>query len=113
MQRNVIFQRQGRAGLQDLVRAGVGGMRGDGGNDQRMVFPGGDEFFGVFQRILIGSGVRCGEFQDGLAADRAQACFGRGLGDIRFEVVHVHKGGHTAADRFSAGQLGAQTDEFR
>ena len=87
-------------------------MRGDGGDDQWVVFPGGDEFLSIFERIFIRGGIRGGEFEDRLAADGPQACFRSRFSDIRLEIIHIHEGGHAAADRLGTGQLGAQTDKF-
>ena len=95
---HVILDGQVRTGLQDLIGAGIGCVGGNCWDDQRVAFPGLNEFFGCFERFFIGSRIWRGEFQDGLRADRPQSGVRRGLGDIRFKIVHIHKGGHTAAD---------------
>ena len=48
-----------------------------------------------------------------MSADRTQAGVGSGLSDIFFEIIHVAKGRHPAADELRTGQRRPQPDELR
>ena len=63
--------------------------------------------------FLVEICVRGGEFHHRLGAHGAHAGFGRGLGHLFLEVIHICEAGHTGADQLGAGNLCAQPDEIR
>jgi len=89
LEQNVELQCQLGARLEDLVRAGVRGMRRHRRHDQRVAQPILDELARVSQALLVAVGIRRGEFHDRLPAHGTQAGLGSGLGNIRLEVVHI------------------------
>ena len=48
-----------------------------------------------------------------MPADCAHTCVRYGLGDCVLEEIHIVKGGHAAADLFSAGEQSSNPNKFR
>ena len=113
MQRDIEFNGQFGSGAENLRRAGIDRVRRNRWNDQGVTFPPLDVIAAVGDGFFIGFCIGSGKLHHRLRTDCAHACFGRGVGNIIFEVIHISKTGCAAADHLGAGQFGAQAHEIR
>ncbi len=113
VQRRVELQRQIHGPLDQLRRDGVGRVRRDAGNHQRMTAPTHDIIPRPGQALLVAGGIGAGEFEDALQTDAAQPGLDGGVGHRLLEVVHIHKGGRAGADHLGGGDLRPQPAEVR
>ncbi len=98
---------------EDLSGASIRRVRGNRGDDKRMILPLLDILTRLFHRIFIGDCVGRGKFEYGLSAHPAHACLGGCRRDIVLVKVHVIEGGHAASDQFSTCNGGSKPNELR
>ena len=111
-QRRVEFVGQLARGLQIGVVIGIDGVRGDGGNDERIALVLVEKFRGGLQHIFGRGEIGRFEADHGLAQDAAHARFLGGFGDAVLEIVHVDERGGAGEHHFQARQARSPQDEI-